>query len=148
MRIFSSHRALSSIVTGMVLLVATVILGSAVVMWSNGSFSTSKSITTTLYTTGVNVFVEKLVVENTWFGNTPSKFVNVTLYNVGTTGITVTDIKIKNSTKVLDVPIVHGIILPQKTNSTKISYGWTSKIPLSIIITTARGSVITTDVSP
>lgn len=145
---FSSHRALSSIVTSMVLLVATVILGSAVVMWSNGSFSTSKSITTTLYTTGVNVFVEKLVVENAWFGNTPSKFINVTLYNVGTTGITVTDIKIKNSTKVLDIPIVRGIILPQKTNSTKISYGWTSKIPLSIIITTARGSIITADVSP
>lgn len=148
MKIFSSRRALSSIVTGMVLLVSTVILGSAVVMWSNGSFSTSKSITTTLYTAGVNVFVEKLVVENAWFGNTPSKFINVTLYNVGTTGITVTDIKIKNSTKVLDVPIVHGIILPQKTNSTKISYGWTSKIPLSIIITTARGSIITADVSP
>lgn len=145
---FSSHRALSSIVTSMVLLVATVILGSAVVMWSNGSFSTSKSITTTLYTTGVNVFVEKLVVENAWFGNTPSKFINVTLYNVGTTGITITDIKIKNSTKVLDIPIVRGIILPQKTNSTKISYGWTSKIPLSIIITTARGSIITADVSP
>ncbi len=148
MRVFSSRKALSSIVTGMVLLVATVILGSAVVMWSNGNFSISKSITTALYTTNVNKFTEQLVIENTWFGSTPSKFVNVTLYNIGSTGITVTDIQIKNSTNTVDLPIVHGNILPQKTNSTKISYGWKSKVPLSIIVTTAKGSVITTDVSP
>ena len=148
MRNFSSRRALSSIVTSMVLLVATVILGSAVVVWSNGSFSVSKAITTTLYTTNVNKFTEQLVVENTWFGTTPSKFINVTLYNVGSTGITVTDIQIKNSTKTMDIPIIHGNILPQKTNSTKISYGWTSKVPVSIMVTTAKGTIITTDVSP
>ncbi|HZS74873.1 MAG TPA: hypothetical protein VFA69_10275 [Candidatus Nitrosotalea sp.] len=132
----------------MVLLVATVILGSAVVMWSNGNFSISKAIATTLYTTNVNKFTEQLVIENTWFGTTPSKFVNITLYNVGSTGISVTDIKITNSTKTVDIPIIHGNILPQTTNSTKINYGWTSKIPVSIIITTAKGSVITTNVSP
>jgi hypothetical protein len=148
MRHFSSHRALSSIVTGMILLVTTVILGSAVVMWSSGNFSISKSITTALYATNVNEFSEKLVIENAWFGNTPSKFINVTLYNVGSTGITITDIKIENSTHVLDVSITNGNIPAQKTNSTKIPYGWTSKIPLSIIVTTARGSVITDDVSP
>ena len=145
---FSSHRALSSIVTAMVLLVATVILGSAVVMWSNGSFSVSKSIATTLYANNVNKFTEQLVVENAWFGNTPSKFINVTLYNVGSAGVTVADIKIKNSTKTVDIPIINGNILPQQTNSTKISYGWTSKIPVSIIITTTKGSVITKNVSP
>lgn len=148
MRIFSSHRALSSIVTSMVLLVATVILGSAVVMWSNGSLSTSKSITTTLYTTNVNKFTEQLVIENTWFGSTPSKFINVTLYNVGSVGITITDIKIKNSTKTMDIPVTNWNILPQKTNSTKISYTWKSNTPTSIIITTAKGSVVTTDVLP
>ncbi|MGI0017512.1 MAG: hypothetical protein ACREA1_02250, partial [Nitrosotalea sp.] len=139
MRIFSNRKALSSIVTGMVLLVATVILGSAVVMWSNGNFSISKSVTTTLYAANVNKFTEQLIIENTWFGNTPSKFVNVTLYNIGSTGITVTDIQIKNSTKTVDLPIIYGNILPQKTNSTKIPYGWTSKVPLSIIVTTAKG---------
>ncbi len=143
-----SHRALSSIVTSMVLLVATVILGSAVVMWSNGNFSVSKAIATTLYATNVNKFTEQLVVENTWFGTTPSKFINVTLYNVGFTGISITDIKIKNSTKTVDIPIIHGNILPQKTNSTKIPYGWTSIIPVSIFVTTAKGSIITSDVSP
>jgi archaellum component FlaF (FlaF/FlaG flagellin family) len=145
---FSSHKALSSIVTGMVLLVATVILGSAVVMWSNGTFSVSKSITTTLYANNVNKFTEQLVVENAWFGNTPSKFINVTLYNVGSTGVTIADIKIKNSTKTVDISVSKGNILPQTTNSTKISYGWTSKIPVSIIITTTKGSVITKDASP
>lgn len=148
MRVFSSRRALSSIVTSMVLLVATVILGSAVVMWSNGSLSTSKSITNSLYTTNVNKFTEQLVIENTWFGNTPSKFINVTLYNVGTAGVTITDIQIKNSTKTIDIPVNMGIILPQKTNSTKISYVWKNQVPISIIVTTAKGSVITKDVSP
>lgn len=148
MKSFSNHRAISSIVTGMILLVATVILGSAVVMWSSNSLSTSKSIITTLYTSNVNMVTEKLVIENTWFGTTPSKFINVTLYNVGSSGITIIDIKIKNSTKIVDIPIVNGTILSQKTNSTKIPYTWANKIPLSIIVTTARGSVITADVSP
>lgn len=148
MRCFSRHRALSSIVTGMVLLVATVILGSAVVMWSNSNFSISKSITTALYATNVNKFTEQLVVENTWFGNTPSKFINITLYNVGSTGISITDIRITNSTKTIDIPINHGNILPQKINSTTIPYGWKSGMPLSIIITTAKGSIFTTAISP
>jgi len=148
MRNFSRHRAISSIVTGMVLLVATVILGSAAVMWSNSNFSVSKSITTALYSTDINKYSEQLVVENTWFGNAPSKFINVTLYNVGSTGISVTDIKITNSTKTIDIPMVNENILPQKINSTKILYGWKSSIPLSIIVTTAKGSVIATNVSP
>lgn len=146
--IFSSRKAISSIVTGMILLVATVVLGSAVVVWSNGSLSTSKYAITSLYTANVNMVTEKLVVENAWFGSTPSKFINVTLYNVGASGITITDIKIRNTTKTVDIPIIHGTIPSQKTNSTKISYVWTSKIPLSIIITTARGLVITDSVSP
>ena len=148
MRVFSNRKAISSIVTGMILLVATVVLGSAVVVWSNGSFSKSKDAITTLYTTNVNMVTEKLVIENAWFGSTPSKFINVTLYNVGTSGLTVTDIKIKNATKTVDFPITHGTILSQKTNSTKISYVWTSKIPVSIIITTARSLVITDSISP
>jgi hypothetical protein len=144
----SSRRALGSIVTGTIILVATVILGSAVVSWSNGSLSTSKSLTTALYTTNVNELTEKLVVENVWFGSSPSKFINITMYNVSPTGVIFTDIKIKNSTKTVDVPIKNGNILSQKTNSTKIPYSWTSKIPLTITITTARGSTITANVSP
>jgi hypothetical protein len=144
----STRRALGSIVTGTIILVATVILGSAVVSWSNGSLSTSKSLTTALYTTNVNELTEKLVVENVWFGSSPSKFINITLYNVSPTGVIFTDIKIKNSTKTVDVPIKNGNILSQKTNSTKIPYSWTSKIPLTITITTARGSTITANVSP
>jgi len=148
MRNFPRRKAISSIVTGMILLVTTVILGSAVVMWSSGTFSISKSITTALFATNVNQFSEKLVIENTWFGNTPYKFINVTLYNVGNTGITVTDIKIENSTHVLDIPITNGKIQTLQTNSTKIPYVWTSKVPLSVVVTTARGSVITAAVSP
>ena len=148
MRHFSRRKGLSSIVAGMIILVATVILGSSVVVWSAGSLSTAKSILTSLYSTSVNTLTEKLVVENTWFGSIPSKFINVTLYNVGSTGVTITDIKIKNSTKTMDIPITHGNIQSQNTNSTKILYSWTSKVPLSIIITTARGSIITANVSP
>ncbi|MDE1770317.1 MAG: hypothetical protein KGI28_07190 [Thaumarchaeota archaeon] len=145
---FSRRRGLSSLVTGMILIVATVILGSSVVVWSTGSLSVAKSILNSLYSTSVNALTEKLVVENTWFGSVPSKFINVTLYNVGTTGVTVTDIKIINSTKTLDIPIMHGNIPSQATNSTKISYSWTSNVPLSVVITTTRGLVVIANVSP
>jgi hypothetical protein len=144
----SSHRALSTVVSGMIILVATALLGSAVVSWSNGNFSTAKAISAALYTTNVNALNEKLVIENVWFGGTtPStKFLNITMYNVGSPGITFTDIKIKNSTGTKDVTIKNGNIISLKTNSTKILYNWSSITPLSIIVTTARGSVITSNI--
>jgi len=153
MKYLSSRRALSTVVSGMIILVATAILGSAVVSWSNGSFSASKAISAALYTTNVNALNEKLVVENVWFGCTypacssATKYLNITMYNVGTPGITFTDIKITNSTGTKDVPITKGIILPQNTNSTKIPYNWSTTTPLKIIVTTSRGSVITSNIT-
>jgi archaellum component FlaF (FlaF/FlaG flagellin family) len=143
-----SQRGLSTVISGVIILVVTAILGAAVVSWSNGSFASSKIISTALYATSVNSLNEKLVVENVWFGSTTPKFLNITMYNVGSSGVTLTDIKIINSTKTLDFPIKNQKILSQKTNSTKISYVWSSGTPLSIIITTAGGSVITSNVSP
>ncbi len=147
MRLFSRRKALSSIVTGMVILVATVILGSSAVLWSSGSLTVSKTIITDLYNTNVNTLTEKLVVENVWFGTAPSKFINLTLYNVGSKGVTITDIQVMNSGKITDIP-VNVNINSQKTNSTKIPYAWTSKTPLSVVITTTRGTIVTADVSP
>jgi hypothetical protein len=154
----SSRRALSTVVSGMIILVATAMLGSAVVSWSNGSFSTSKVISAALYTTNVNALNEKLVIENVYFGcsnwnlitktcsSNTFKFLNITMYNAGSPGITFTDIKITNSTGTKDVTITKGNILSQKTNSTQIPYNWSSTTPLSIIVTTSRGSVITSNI--
>jgi hypothetical protein len=63
----ASRRGLASVVTTMIILVATVVLGSVVVSWSYSSFSTSQQTSSLLYRTNVNALNEKLVVENVAF---------------------------------------------------------------------------------
>jgi hypothetical protein len=77
-----------------------------------------------------------------------AKYLNMTLFNAGSVGVTFNDIKINNSTNTLDVPINNQKIVPKNINSTIISYNWSNNIPLNITVSTVRGTVITTSLSP
>jgi archaellum component FlaF (FlaF/FlaG flagellin family) len=127
------------------LLTATVIMGTGVVNWSYSSISASKNSVANTSVNNSNQINEDLAIENIWFGASPSKFLNVTMTNIGSVSLNVTDIKITNSAQVLyDHAYSHGQILPHAQNSTLIFYNWQSDIPLQIVITTARGSTFQT----
>lgn len=143
-----SRRALSSIVTSAILLTATVLTGSGMVNWSNSSLSSYETALSNTFSTNVNKLSENVSIENVWFGSSPSKFLNVTTTNVGTIGVNVTNISLKTSTTTTDIPTHHSGIMPQKQNSTKIIYNWQSGNPIQITITTARGTIFTTQVMP
>ncbi|HEY6950382.1 MAG TPA: hypothetical protein VI146_07210 [Nitrososphaeraceae archaeon] len=143
-----TRRALSSIVTSAILLTATVLTGSGLVNWSNSSLSSYETALSNTFSTNVNKLSENLSIENVWFGTSPSKFLNVTTTNTGTIGVNVTKISLKTSTTTTDILFTHSGIVPQKQNSTKIIYDWQSGNPIQITITTARGTIFTTQVMP
>ncbi len=144
MRKIGKRRALSSIVTGAILLTATVIMGTGVVNWSYSSVNTYKNAVANTSVNNSNQINEDLAIEDVWFGTSPSKFLNVTLTNIGLVTLNVTDIKIINSGQISDHTYNHGRIIPHAQNSTLIFYNWQSGVPLQIVVTTARGSIFQT----
>ena len=143
-----TRRALSSIITSALLLTATVITGTGMVTWSNSSLSGYETALSNTFSTNVNKLNENLSIENVWFGSSPQKFLNMTTTNTGTIGANVTKISLKTSTTTTDIHTTSSGIMPQKQNSTKIIYSWQSGNPIQITITTARGTIFTTQVMP
>jgi hypothetical protein len=152
MRRFTSRRGLGTVVTTAIMLTAVAVLGSFVVSWSNGNlrtFETGLSITSSSNTNKINEF---LTIENVWFCTTTcpttgGKAVNVTLTNSGNLALNVTDIKLVNTTKTFDTVIKNVSIKQGKSYSWQTKYAWGSKVPVTISVTTARGSIFTTQVS-
>ena len=141
-----SRRGLGSVVTGAILLTATALMGTGVVSWSNTNLSSYETSLSNTFSTNVNSLHESLTVDNVWFGNNPSKFLNVTIANTGTIGLNVTDIKLTSSISSLDVPSSHTSLTPKQQNVTKITYAWNPHVPITITVTTSRGSVFTSQV--
>jgi hypothetical protein len=76
------RRALATVVSTGILLSAVAIMGSMLTAWSNSIFANEQHQLNEVYAEGVNKLNEFLVIEHVWFGNNPSKFVNLTMTNV------------------------------------------------------------------
>lgn len=150
MRQLGKRRALSSIVTGAILLTATVVMGTGLVNWSNANLAVYQKSLSDTFATNVNKLNENLVIENVWFGTDKSnnKFLNITITNTGVVGLNVTDIKLISSTQVSDLSFKHSGIVPNHLNSTLIYYNWQSKAPIQLVVTTARGTIFNGQVMP
>ena len=143
---------LSTVVTGAILLTAVAIMGTGLVSWANTNLRSHQQSLESTYSTNVNKLSENLIIENVWFGSTPSKFVNITMNNVGSVGLNVTKIQFinpSNNAKLAEfTSFKDQRIFQQRSNSTAVYYSWTSNTPINIIITTARGSIYQTQVMP
>jgi len=142
----TSRRALATVVSTGLLLSAVAIMGSMLTAWSNSIFASEQHEINTVYSEGVNKLNEFLVIENVWFGNNPSKFVNVTASNVGNIGLNVTKITLDNSIDRSDLIITNGGIVSNEYFSTEITYNWTTTDPIQITLTTEKGSIYQTQV--
>ena len=135
----TKRRALATVVSTGILLSAVAIMGSMLVAWSNSIFAAEQNEINAAYSEGVNKLNEFLVIEHVWFGNNPSKFINVTLSNVGNIGLNVTKITLDNSVDKTDLLITDGGMARNDDFSTEITYNWTTTDPIQIIITTEKG---------
>lgn len=142
--IYRKRRALSSVVSGGILLSAVAIMGTMLVAWSSSTFAVEQNELNESYAAGVNKLNEYVIFENVWFGNIPSKFLNVTLSNVGNVGLNVTKITIEDSGVKSEIEITNGGILPNNHFSTKIIHDWKSNESIKLIATTDRGKIYQT----
>jgi archaellum component FlaF (FlaF/FlaG flagellin family) len=140
----TKRRALATVVSTGILLSAVAIMGSMLTAWSNSIFATEQDELNAVYAEGVNKLNEFLVIEHVWFGNDPTKFVNLTMSNVGNVGLNVTKITLDNSIDKTNLVITNGGIIRTDDFSTEIPYNWTTTDPIQVTITTEKGTIYQT----
>ena len=157
MKFLRHRRGLSNVVTAAMLLTGVVIMGTGIVSWSKGNLNAFQLLLVNTSVNATNKINENLVIENVAFCKNcqfPAHQFNVieaTLTNTGTLPLKVTQIQI-NST-VIQTYFSGGTSLPA-TISPQQSYlvesvlpgsmVWGSGKPSTIAVTTARGSIFTT----
>jgi len=144
----TSKRGLGTIVTTTILLSAVVVLGIYLVGWANSNLISHQSILGSTFSDKINKLNEQIVFENVWFVTTPPKKVNVTLNNVGTIGLNITEIELVNSTAVTKFTITDGGITPSQIYSWQEDFAWTSGDPIDVTVTTGRDNLYRTEVLP
>jgi len=144
-----TQRALSELPSAAMLMFAVAVLGIFLLTWSNQTMSLGAMELTDTFDGSINRLSEEVIIEHIWFGIDAgsTKFVNVTLSNVGTVGITLTEIEFVNSTKTHIITMSQDVF-PDRTYSIVEEYVWTSGTATDVTITTARENAIKTQVSP
>ena len=148
-----NRRALANVVTSAIILSAVSIMGAMMLAWSSSSLNTQKQEIEEVMSTQSNKLNEDLIFENIWFStNCPGNCANVTLSNVGTIGLNVTQIKFINGTTLAEVQIfsyTNAGIVPSGTFSTNATFPWVSGGDYDIVVFTNRGNQFTTqEVAP
>jgi len=142
-----TKRALSTVVTGAILLTAVTVMGIMVVGWANTNLTRHQLDLETSFSDTYNKINEKIFIEHIWFGNTgPS--INITMNNIGTIGLNVTTLKITNITSSQTYSFSHtdAGIIPSGTLSLNETFGWIADTPYDILIITDRDSQFKTEV--
>lgn len=144
-----TQRALATPVVSAILLAAVATLGVYLVGWSNTTLTLNQAELEATFSNKINKLGEDILIEQVWFGTgSNGKFVNVTISNISTLGITLTEIELVNSTDTHTITIISGDLLPDEVFSLEENYVWTLGTETNLIVTTARGNFFTTQVTP
>jgi len=144
-----TKRALTTPVVSAILLAAVATLGVYLVGWSNTTLTLNQAELEATFSNKINKLGEEILIEQVWFGTgSNGKFVNVTISNISTLGITLTEIELVTSTDTHTITIISGDLLPDEVFSLEENYVWTSSTETDLIVTTARGNFFTTQVTP
>lgn len=140
-----TKRGLSTVITAVILLSATAVMGVAVVSFMSSNITESSASLEGTLSEKLNLLKESVFIEHYWIGGAPtylSKFVNVTVTNIGEVGVSITDMEFVDSSDgaTLASFSVIGDLKPKETVSFEKSYNWFSETAFDIIVTTARGN--------
>jgi hypothetical protein len=134
---------MSVIVSTLLLVVATGVIGSALAAWSNTSFAIQSLQISNQTTSRINLVKESFVLEDVWFYTNPpstpptNAYANVTIRNTGDLAITVSKIYV-NNTQVWSGS--QTIPIDSVATIEDIPISWRSNDPQSVWIHTARGT--------
>jgi len=143
-----TKRALSEIPSAAMLLFAVAVMGIFLLSWSTQTLNLSAMELTDSYDNKINRLSEEILIDQVWFGTGSSnKFVNITLTNIGTIGITLSEIELVNSTATHTITTNQNL-LPRDTYSIEEVYLWTSGVAVDVTVITARENHFKTQVAP
>ena len=151
-----SRRGISSAVVGVLMLTGTTILGIGLVAWAHSSVTTTEYALASSSSSRSNTLSEYLAIENIWFRhhisvNGPAGL-NITLSNIGSIGVNVTQIKFNNTcyppSNCYNVPKALGTILPGNFTWVQPQISWHNGSSFNMSVITQRGSIFTTSVTP
>src|SRR3990167_2197321 len=147
---FINRRALANVVTSAIILSAVSIMGVMMLWWSNSSLATQKQAIEEVFSTQTNKINEDIIFDNIWFSTScPGNCVNVTMSNVGTLGLNVTEMKFIDGGTLAELEIftyTNAGIVPSESFSTNATYPWTSGDDIDTIVFTERGNQFTAQV--
>ena len=142
----NKRRALSTVVTSVMLLSAVAMIGTAVVAWSNSNLRTFETNLATSAANNTNKINEVPLIEDVQLdphGGADDR-VNVTVSNVGNVGFNVKTITISDNSKTKINAVASGNIPIHSSSTFSYSYNWQSNLITTIQIQTARGTVVST----
>ena len=141
------RRALSTVVTTAMMLTAVAVIGTGVVVWSNSNLRTFETSLVSSASDNTNKINENPKIENIVlvkdFPAPTINSVNVTVSNIGTVGLNVTQIVFSDSSKSTTKTITDGGIAPQSSKVFSYSFQWSNGVLTTVQVTTARGMQIT-----
>lgn len=91
------RRAVSTVVTSLMLVAAVSMMGAALMVWSNASFASQQREIANQTDSRINLIAENFVVEDVWFYTDGGHYANVTIRNTGDLAITISNIYINNT---------------------------------------------------
>ena len=145
-----TRRALSTVVTSAILLSAVALMGTMVVTWANMKLSGQEQALNITFSDNMNKMNEDFIIENIWYDYILNN-VNVTVTNVGSIGLNITEIKFTDSSNsnLMSKPITDGGILVQQSYNTNVTYGGlTPGVPFNVVVTSERVNIVQTQVLP
>jgi len=150
------HRALSTVVTTAMLLTAVVAIGTGLVAWANTNSRTFESILVSSAADKLNTLNEMLIIENVTPISKcipPTYGVNTTVTNTGTLGINITKITVSDSTQSQTFTksgfygnYLTTVINPHASKSFCVNYNWQTGLLTTVQVTTARNTLVSTQV--
>lgn len=141
------RRGLSTVVTGAILLSAVAIMGIMIVAWANTNLTQHQIELEETLSNNYNRINEKILIEHVWF-NSIGPAINVTMNNIGTVGLNVTEIKITNitSSQLYSFTQTDAGIIPGGSLSINQNFGWVTNTPYEVLIITGRDIQFKTEV--
>ncbi|MFC1754908.1 hypothetical protein ACFL96_16185 [Thermoproteota archaeon] len=102
------NKGVSVIISSSMMLAAVAVMGASLLIFANSSFNQQLETSSELFQEGGDAVKENLVVEDVWFDANSTRYVNITLRNIGSIVINITQVSL-NSTVIWNESLILNI---------------------------------------
>lgn len=133
----NQNKGVSVIISSSMMLAAVAVLGASLLIFANSSFNRQLETASELFQEGGDAVKENFVVEDVWFDANATRYVNVTLRNIGSIVINVTQVSL-NSTVIWNESLILGIDADETVYTV---YPWSDGV-YTVEVATERENIV------